>query len=643
MRLLNYLITILLISTTSYASPIGGGPIGGGTSGGGSGDITSVGSCTSGDCTNAFINDTAIDLTSLTLNDLTFDVGSVSKTEFGYLNGVTSNIQSQINALGGGGGAPIDVQYWVSAANGTLTNEVVVNSPASLENAANLGLYSSDILGCNTLAALMTLINGGDYSPTAAVDLTSASSVTSGPLAWTSSASLPGSPTDGQFTYYTGGTFDVMGFYNSDTWRYFLAFDSFPDTSGQVPTYNGSGEFSWSVPVVSDIEVSDIADSAVETSSEGLTNTNTALPTSAAVKAYADALAISGSTPTVQASDPTIASSTRYYIATNDYHFFWNEYGVRTVDLTAGTLDDSDTTDPVNADGGTDSTHDGTTLITLDVDVTEQYISTVTYSSTELSLTDVAMSQSGTAPNYTYTASVDPNGSTSTIDLVVTSTDLAGNTDEDTYNVTYSGGTTPDHSFALDSAVETSKVYDSIADANVGSGADTVTFTTMADTETGARANGTGQSVSLTSDTYMGQIAYTIYFEFQNDSNSQYNYSFYQTGGGDDVQFRAYSTGTTGLLYVRTNYGTAAAITFTSPTTSAVHSARIALDYANATPADRINLWIDDTPVDTSAADMTAIADPGTISGNVLFPYQPSAGAASYIKNLKFYTGVVAP
>ena len=153
-----------------------------------------------------------------------------------------------------------------------------------------------------------------------------------------------------------------------------------------------------------------------------------------------ESLSVSASIPTIQASDPTIADTTGYYIATNDYHYFWNEYGILTVDLTAGSLDDSDTTDPVNADGGTDSTHDGTTSITLDIDVTEQYISTVTYSSTELSLTDVAMSQYGTAPNYTYTASVDPNGSTSTIDLVVTSTDLTGNTDQDTYNVTYSGG-----------------------------------------------------------------------------------------------------------------------------------------------------------------------------------------------------------
>lgn len=42
------------------------------------------------------IDDDSIDFTDVTLTDLTFDVGSVSTTEFGYLNGVTANIQTQI-------------------------------------------------------------------------------------------------------------------------------------------------------------------------------------------------------------------------------------------------------------------------------------------------------------------------------------------------------------------------------------------------------------------------------------------------------------------------------------------------------------------------------------------------------------------
>ena len=44
------------------------------------------------------VKDEDIDFTDVTLADLTFDVGSVDTTEFGYLNGVTSAIQTQIDS-----------------------------------------------------------------------------------------------------------------------------------------------------------------------------------------------------------------------------------------------------------------------------------------------------------------------------------------------------------------------------------------------------------------------------------------------------------------------------------------------------------------------------------------------------------------
>jgi len=53
---------------------------------------------------NDSIDDDSIDFTDVTLADLTFDVGGVTTTEFGYLDGVTSNIQAQIDGLSGGGG-----------------------------------------------------------------------------------------------------------------------------------------------------------------------------------------------------------------------------------------------------------------------------------------------------------------------------------------------------------------------------------------------------------------------------------------------------------------------------------------------------------------------------------------------------------
>lgn len=42
------------------------------------------------------IDDDSIDFADITLADITFDVGSVDTTEFGYLNGVTSAIQTQL-------------------------------------------------------------------------------------------------------------------------------------------------------------------------------------------------------------------------------------------------------------------------------------------------------------------------------------------------------------------------------------------------------------------------------------------------------------------------------------------------------------------------------------------------------------------
>ncbi len=60
------------------------------------------------------VSDNEIDYTTVTLADLTFDVGSVSTTEFGYLNNVTSAIQTQLNAK-----------------EGTLTNEAGLYSALS--------------------------------------------------------------------------------------------------------------------------------------------------------------------------------------------------------------------------------------------------------------------------------------------------------------------------------------------------------------------------------------------------------------------------------------------------------------------------------------------------------------------------------
>jgi len=50
---------------------------------------------------NDTIDDDSIDFSDVTLNDLTFDVNSTTKTEFGYVNGVTSAIQTQLDGKEG--------------------------------------------------------------------------------------------------------------------------------------------------------------------------------------------------------------------------------------------------------------------------------------------------------------------------------------------------------------------------------------------------------------------------------------------------------------------------------------------------------------------------------------------------------------
>lgn len=64
-----------------------------------SGDVTGIGATTiTTSLATGSVSDNEIDYTAVTLNDFTFDIGGVSKTEFGYLNGTTSAIQTQLDA-----------------------------------------------------------------------------------------------------------------------------------------------------------------------------------------------------------------------------------------------------------------------------------------------------------------------------------------------------------------------------------------------------------------------------------------------------------------------------------------------------------------------------------------------------------------
>ena len=75
-----------------------------------------------------------------------------------------------------------DVSAYTGVVGISGGSTVEVDTPTELETYAGLGAYASDILTCANLAALMTLINGGDYTPTGAVDFTTSSSVAFGPI-----------------------------------------------------------------------------------------------------------------------------------------------------------------------------------------------------------------------------------------------------------------------------------------------------------------------------------------------------------------------------------------------------------------------------------------------------------------------------
>lgn len=84
------------------------------------GDFTCNGTTCSLD--TGSVSDNEIDYTTVTLNDLTFDVGSVSKTEFGYLNGVTSAIQTQLNSKIEAGSTDTLTNKTINGDNNTISN-----------------------------------------------------------------------------------------------------------------------------------------------------------------------------------------------------------------------------------------------------------------------------------------------------------------------------------------------------------------------------------------------------------------------------------------------------------------------------------------------------------------------------------------
>ena len=318
-----------------------------------------------------------------------------------------------------------------------------INPSSNVQSILGADDYASvrTLLGVYSSSQVDTIL--GDYVTGTSLTTTLSDYITSTSLTTTLSdyATLTGTPEFTEGAEFGGST--IAGFIfgtpvdrtpGTGEYGIYLESDGIKVSENGVERDIGSGS-------AADITVADMADSAVETSAEGLTDTDTAFPTSAAVKAYADAI-IAGA-PTDTASDPDIADATGWYTQTTTNHLHYVVYGVSARDFTDGALDDSDTTDPVGV-ADADSTHTGAEdSVTSGIDWTEPYldVSTVTCTVVNATPTSPEVTCIGNACD---TEALTPDG-TDTVTCTWSADDLAGNSASGTDLVqefTYSGGAT---------------------------------------------------------------------------------------------------------------------------------------------------------------------------------------------------------
>lgn len=122
------------------------------------------------------IDDDSIDFADVTLADITFDVGSVDTTEFGYLNGVTSAIQTQLDAKANDTGDTFTGAVTINnndAAGSTLLTIGDSNDPDSVAIFGDLTVTGGDI----TLGTSL-IFSGGDITSLNLIDALDSTTVT---------------------------------------------------------------------------------------------------------------------------------------------------------------------------------------------------------------------------------------------------------------------------------------------------------------------------------------------------------------------------------------------------------------------------------------------------------------------------------
>lgn len=288
-----------------------------------------------------------------------------------------------------------------------------------------------------------------------------------------------------------------------------------------------------------------------------------------------------------------------------------------------------------------DGTHSGTgDSLTSNIDWTELYLDpdTVACTVTNATPTNPAITCIG---NACATETLTPADNSSTVSCAWEGEDKAGNpatgtrlTQAFTYSVT------PLAYFKLDSSYETTKIRDEISGTNIGSGADTVSFITGYDGNA-AQASASSQSIVIDSS-YVENAVTTISFYSYHSTDVGNNYAFYIADlSGDALNFRPYSSGTDGALLVKSNY-TTVSVEFPKLTAGTPHFVEIILDLDNATASNKVKIWIDGAPVDTSGEDFSSLSGFGTFANNLQFPYISGTGSTIYIDELKFYDEIAA-
>lgn len=135
-----------------------------------------------------------------------------------------------------------------AAFSATLNSYPVNSTPATEDRMLGIddptGSWSTKLY---SLSSVFTLLQTQNFNFTGSVDFSNATSISSGPLIFTESGTLPDA-VDGRLFYYSGLGYDAFGFYSNTTPRYLLDYGAAPTVDGQVLVYRESTGFGWETP-----------------------------------------------------------------------------------------------------------------------------------------------------------------------------------------------------------------------------------------------------------------------------------------------------------------------------------------------------------------------------------------------------------